>query len=66
MAQHRLIGVGHRVVHGGLAHAGPARVDAALLADLERLVPFVPLHQPHSLAAIRLLLERMPALPQAA
>jgi acetate kinase len=65
-AQHRLAAVGHRVVHGGPELAAPVRIDAALLARLEALVPLAPLHQPHNLAPIRLLLERSPALPQVA
>ena len=66
VAQHRLIGVGHRVVQGGLEYPAPVRVDAAVLAVLERFVPLMPLHQPHNLAPIRLLLERAPDLPQVA
>jgi acetate kinase len=66
VAQHRLIGVGHRVVHGGPGFAAPVLVDAAVLDELQRYVPFMPLHQPHNLAAIRLLLDRAPALPQVA
>lgn len=62
----RLVGVGHRVVHGGLAYAGPVRVDASVLAALEQFVPLAPLHQPHNLAPIRLLLERAPELAQIA
>lgn len=57
---------GHRVVHGGLRHAGPARVTPALLSELEALVPLAPLHQPHNLAPIRRLHEDMPGLPQVA
>jgi acetate kinase len=63
---HRLAAVGHRVVHGGSDYAAPVRVDAAVLAKLERLVPLAPLHQPHNLAPIRALLGRSPALPQVA
>jgi acetate kinase len=58
--------VGHRVVHGGLRHAAPERVDAALLADLEALVPLAPLHQPHNLAPIRAIAAAAPDLPQVA
>jgi acetate kinase len=65
-AEHRLCGVGHRVVHGGLEYAQPVRIDAAVLADLERYVPLAPLHQPHNLAPMRALLERSPQLPQVA
>lgn len=57
---------GHRVVHGGLRHAGPARVTPALLSELEALVPLAPLHQPHNLAPIRRLGADMPGLPQVA
>lgn len=66
LGEQRLIGVGHRVVHGGLMYAQPVRVDAAVLAALERYVPLAPLHQPHNLAPIRVLLERAPELPQVA
>jgi acetate kinase len=65
-AEYRLAAVGHRVVHGGPDHAAPVRVDAAVLAKLEKLVPLAPLHQPHNLAPIRALLERSPELPQVA
>ena len=62
----RLVGVGHRVVHGGLAYTRPVRLDAGVLSALERFIPLAPLHQPHNLAPIRLLLERVPELPQVA
>jgi acetate kinase len=63
---HHLIGVGHRVVHGGLDYMEPVRLNQEVLAKLERLIPLMPLHQPHNLAPIRLLLERRPELPQVA
>ena len=61
-----IAGVGHRVVHGGLEFMEPTRVDAAILERLERYVPLAPLHQPHNLAAIRLMLERLPGVPEIA
>lgn len=64
LAGDRLVGVGHRVVHGGLQYQKPVRLDAAVLGALEKFVPLAPLHQPHNLAPIRLLLERQPGLPQ--
>lgn len=45
--------VGHRVVHGGIDYAMPTRIDDGVIADLERLIPLAPLHQPHNLAGIR-------------
>src|SRR5437667_12513545 len=66
LKQHRLVGVGHRVVHGGLEYTKPVRVDAGVIAALEKYIPLAPLHQPHNLAPIRALLERSPQLPQVA
>ena len=48
----QVVGVGHRVVHGGTRYARPTVVTPQVLADLYRLVPLAPLHQPYSLAAI--------------
>jgi acetate kinase len=62
----KLVGVGHRVVHGGSRHAAPALVTDEVLADLRALVPLAPLHQPHNLAAIDVLRERQPDVPQVA
>ncbi len=66
LAQHRLVGVGHRVVHGGLEYTHPVRVDAAVLDALRKYIPLAPLHQPHNLAPIAALLARSPQLPQIA
>ncbi|MGB8333536.1 MAG: acetate/propionate family kinase [Desulfobacterales bacterium] len=62
----RLIGLGHRVVHGGMAYTQPVQVDEAVLKVLETFIPLAPLHQPHNLAPIRRALERAPELPQVA
>jgi acetate kinase len=58
--------VGHRFVHGGTAFAAPTRLDAVVLARLEKLIPLAPLHQPHNLAPARTVLEIAPHLPQIA
>lgn len=44
--------VGHRIVHGGLAFRGPARLDDAALEQLRSLCPLAPLHQPFNLQAV--------------
>jgi acetate kinase len=62
----RLAGVGHRVVHGGLEYTKPVRVDAGVVAALEKFNALAPLHQPNNLKPIRLLLERQPGLAQVA
>ena len=48
----KLIAAGHRVVHGGALYTGPIRIDQSVIAELRRLMPLAPLHQPHHLAAI--------------
>jgi acetate kinase len=64
--EHRLVAVGHRVVHGGDEYSAPARVTPQLLSALERFVPLAPLHQPHNLLPIRMLLSLAPEVPQVA
>jgi len=61
-----LLGVGHRVVHGGTEFAAPVRVEPAVLARLDALCPLAPLHQPHNLAGIRAVAAVHPDLPQVA
>ena len=56
----------HRVVHGGALYSEPRFIDATVLAELRRLVPLAPLHQPQAIAAIEALLHSHPALPQIA
>jgi len=62
----RVLGVGHRVVHGGALYSQPTIVTTKVLADLYQLVLLAPLHQPHNLAAIEAVFERMPNVPQVA
>jgi acetate kinase len=62
----RVLGVGHRVVHGGTRYSQPTIVTTKVLADLFELVPLAPLHQPHNLAAIQAVFERLSDVPQVA
>jgi acetate kinase len=62
----RVVGVGHRVVHGGARYARPIIVTPQVLEDLRALVPLAPLHQPYNLAAIEAVAERLPGVPQVA
>ncbi len=66
LGEARLVACGHRVVHGGPDHAAPERIDGALLAVLEELVPLAPLHQPVNLKPIRAIQQARPNLPQVA
>jgi acetate kinase len=60
------VAVGHRVVHGGPNHTAPERVEAPLLAELRRLVPFAPLHLPSAIQGIEAVATHLPGLPQVA
>jgi acetate kinase len=62
----RLLGVGHRVVHGGARFDRPVLITRDVLIDLYQLIPLAPLHQPYNLAAIERICERMPDVPQVA
>jgi acetate kinase len=62
----RVLGVGHRVVHGGAKYASPVVVTPDVIADLDALVPLAPLHQPYNLAAIEAVAKQLPAVPQVA
>ncbi len=61
-----VVGVGHRVVHGGVKYASPVRVNETVLKDLAELTPLAPLHAPHNIAPIRAIMEAAPQLPQIA
>jgi acetate kinase len=61
-----VLGVGHRVVHGGAGYAKPCIVTPRVIEDLKALVPLAPLHQPHNVGAIEAVAERLPDVPQVA
>jgi acetate kinase len=62
----RVLGVGHRVVHGGKDYYMPTIVTPKVMADLKQLIPLAPLHQPYNLAAIDAVSERLAGVPQVA
>jgi len=41
--------VAHRIVHGGARLTEPCRIDDTVAAEIERLVPLAPLHNPRAL-----------------
>ncbi|MFJ4773423.1 acetate kinase [Streptomyces uncialis] len=61
-----LAAIGHRVVHGGKHFTEPTLIDEAVLAEIERLIPVAPLHNPANLTGIRTARELRPDLPQVA
>ncbi|MER7000268.1 acetate kinase [Streptomyces sp. NPDC000410] len=61
-----LAAIGHRVVHGGLRFTAPTVITDEVLAEIERLVPVAPLHNPANLTGIRTAQALRPDLPQVA
>ena len=61
-----LVGVGHRIVHGGRRLHDPVRVSNDTLAYLNTLIPLAPNHQPACLLGITTLQDLQPRLPQVA
>ena len=62
----RVLGVGHRVVHGGAKYRQATRVTPQVIDELRALAPLAPLHQPHNLAAIEAVADGLAGTPQVA
>jgi len=62
----KLIGFGHRVVHGGPDMNTPVLVDATTLAKIQALEPLAPLHNPPAVAVLKGLEKQCPGLPHVA
>jgi len=62
----RVLGVGHRVVHGGVKYAAPTIITPQVIDDLRALIPLAPLHQPYNLAVIEAVAAQLPGVPQIA
>jgi acetate kinase len=54
----------HRVVHGGARLTAPVRISPDVRSEIFSCTPLAPLHNPHNLAAIDVLSEIAPNLPQ--
>jgi len=61
-----LVAIGHRVVHGGQTYHEAVRLSADDVVRLEKYSSLAPLHQPHGLAPIKLLMAQLPDVPQIA
>jgi acetate kinase len=62
----RLLGVGHRVVHGGAKFSGSIPITAEVIAKIQECIPLGPLHNPPNLRGIEISQEMFPSLPQVA
>lgn len=61
-----LLGIGHRVVHGGEKFSAPTLVTAEVLDAIRAMTPLAPLHNPANLEGLEVSLSRRPDVPQVA
>ncbi len=64
--QNELIGIGHRVVHGGEHFQQSQLIQADTLIQLEQINELAPLHNPVNILGIKACQKLMPTLPQVA
>jgi acetate kinase len=62
----RLLGAGHRVVHGGQRFSASVLVDEDVLAALRSISYLAPIHNPANLAGLEAVRAVLPGLPQVA
>jgi acetate kinase len=61
-----LLGIGHRVVHGGEAFREPCLIDERVIEAIRGLSSLAPLHNPANLLGIEVAMARRPDVPQVA
>ncbi len=61
-----LVGIGHRVAHGGAEFSQPTRIIEQVLATIRQLIPLAPLHNAANLRGIEVTLAEWPDTPQVA
>src|SRR5947209_7568146 len=66
LAAGSLLGIGHRIVHGGVRLIEHQRITDDVLAELKRTVPLDPAHLPREIALVEALTRLLPAAPQVA
>jgi acetate kinase len=66
MAGNRLIGIGHRVVHGGEAFSQSQHITAEVLEAVRAMTLLAPLHNPANLIGIEAAQKLFPDLPHVA
>jgi acetate kinase len=61
-----LLGIGHRVVHGGEAFQEPVLIDEKVVETIRELIPLAPLHNPANLLGIEAARQAFPGVSQVA
>ena len=61
-----LLCIGHRVVHGGEKFCQPTLVDNLVLAEIKKMIPLAPLHNPANITGIEEAMNYAKGIPQVA
>ena len=61
-----LLGIGHRVVHGGEAFREPVLIDEKVIEAIREVIPLAPLHNAANLLGIEAARQVFPEVPQVA
>ena len=61
-----LIGIGHRVVHGGESFQAATLINQQVIEEIRKTIPLAPLHNPANLLGIKTLNTICPEVPQVA
>ncbi len=61
-----LLGIGHRVVHGGESFRGPTLINDRVMDSIRKLNPLAPLHNPANVMGIEVSMSAFPEVPQVA
>jgi acetate kinase len=58
--------IGHRVVHGGEKFCQPTLIDSTVLAEIKKMIPLAPLHNPANITGIEAAMVYAQSVPQVA
>lgn len=65
-AHHKIVAIGHRIVHGGPNHRAPEHITKALIDDLTKYINFDPEHLYIALELIEVMRGQFPYVPEVA
>lgn len=61
-----IVACGHRIVHGGEFYSAPTLIDDTVVANIEKVIPFAPLHNPAHILGIKAARASFPSIPHVA
>lgn len=61
-----IVACGHRIVHGGEFYSAPTLIDDEVVANIQKVIPFAPLHNPAHILGINAARTSFPSIPHVA